>query len=280
MTVPNSRSLSAEHNRHDRLLVARFAAGDLEGNLQHEGQELVRRCSECAALAADITAISKSVAKMPAPRRTKDFRLTTEQADHLRGSRFDRWLRTITGSGWATVRPVAAVALSVGLVMSTVGALPLLSAGAATPTDALSAPNQPAPNQTAPLVAAGQPTPEATSNGRSDGPSALASPPPPEQGPVNPGGGAGESTAGDQLDTAYLQPTAAPEQSQPAVAQVPQPTLVKDGGSKDLTPPLPGTTSSPISGILLAGIALTLLALIAIVALFAARRRYNDPLLR
>ena len=267
MTVPNSRSLSAEHNRHDRLLVARFAAGDLEGNLQHEGQELVRRCSECAALAADITAISKSVAKMPAPRRTKDFRLTTEQADHLRGSRFDRWLRTITGSGWATVRPVAAVALSVGLVMSAVGALPLLSAGAAaSPTDALQLEQGP--------VAAGQPPAEATGGSRTQ------TEPPPGEGPVNPVGGAGESSAGDQLDTAYLRPTAAPEQSQPAVAQVPQPTSVKNGGGNHLTTPLPGTTSTPISGILLAGITLTLVALIAIVALFAARRRYNDPLLR
>jgi hypothetical protein len=262
MTVPNTRSLSAEHNRHDRLLVARFAAGDLEGHLLHEAQDLVRRCSECAALAADITAISKSIAKMPAPPRTKDFRLTAEQADHLRGSRFDRWLRTITGSGWATVRPVAAVALSVGLVMSAVGALPLLSAGvAATPTDALQLEQGP--------VAAGAPTSAPTSNGRSDSPAPIAS-----LGVQPPGDAGVESTAGEQIDQAYLQPT------EGTVAQVPGPTAVKDGGGNTLSSPIPGTNSTPINSLLLIGVAVTVLALIALVALVAARRRYYDPLLR
>ncbi|MEA2676852.1 MAG: hypothetical protein QOJ81_993, partial [Chloroflexota bacterium] len=129
--MPNTHSLSAEHRRHDRLLVARFAAGDAAFGQEHEAQDLVRRCSECAALAADIAAISRAVANMPAPPRPRDFRLTTEQAAQLRGSRFDRWLRTITGSGWATVRPLAAVALSVGLVMSVVGFLPVIGAGPA-----------------------------------------------------------------------------------------------------------------------------------------------------
>src|SRR5690242_16863300 len=115
MTVPNS-PISAQHSRHDRMLVARIAAGDA-GAQEHEAQDLIRRCSECAALAADISAIAHSVAQLPAPARTRDFRLSADQADHLRGSRFDLWLRTLTGSRWATVRPVAAVALSVGLVM-------------------------------------------------------------------------------------------------------------------------------------------------------------------
>jgi hypothetical protein len=272
MTVPNSRSLSAEHNRHDRLLVARFAAGDLEGNLQHEAQDLVRRCSECAALAADITAISKAVAKLPSAPRTKDFRLTADQADHLRGSRIDRWLRTITGAGWATVRPVAAVALSVGLVMSAVGALPLLSAGAAaSPTDVLQL-------EQGPVVADGGPTSAPTSDGRSGGPTSLVSAPPPGQNQTNPEGGF--ASAGDNIDNAYVQATATATDAGVAVAPQPQPTSGKNTIGGDLTTRLPGTTSTPISGILLAGIAVTVLALAAIVALFAVRRRYYDPLLR
>ncbi len=73
--MPNTHSLSAEHRRHDRLLVARFAVGDAGFGQEHEAQDLVRRCSECATLAADISAISNSVARMPAPPRprSRDF---------------------------------------------------------------------------------------------------------------------------------------------------------------------------------------------------------------
>src|SRR5512147_3229975 len=143
MAVPNNHSLVAEHRRHDRLLVARFAAGDASGAQEHEARDLVKRCSECAALAADISAISSSVAKLPAMPRPRDFRLSAEEAAKLRGSRIDRWLRTISGSGWATVRPAAAVALSVGMVMSVVGALPIVGAVANAPAETFFATNAP-----------------------------------------------------------------------------------------------------------------------------------------
>src|SRR5687767_5319191 len=126
MAVRNSRSAASDHRRHDRLLVARFATGDAEFGQEREAKDLMRRCSECAALATDISLISKSMAKLPAARRTRDFRLTPDQAERMRGSAFERFFRALTGSGWTVVRPVAAVALSIGMVMSVVGVLPIL----------------------------------------------------------------------------------------------------------------------------------------------------------
>jgi hypothetical protein len=115
----------SEHARHDRLLVSRFGAGDAYPSEEAEARELVGRCAECARLAADMQVLRSSLAALPAPRRDRDFRLTAEQADRLRGSALQRWLRTLAGPGLAPVRPLAGVALSVGLVLVMVGvALP------------------------------------------------------------------------------------------------------------------------------------------------------------
>lgn len=273
MAVPNNRSLSAEHRRHDRLLVARFAAGDASGAQEHEARDLVRRCSECAALAADITAISTSVAQLPAAPRSRDFRLTSDQAARMRGSRFDRWLRALTGSGWATVRPVAAVALSVGLVMSVVGALPILGAATGASADTFFATD-------APIAVVGQPSPQQTDGGRNG--SGAAPGATPGKADVIPGPplGAVESTAGNLVDNDYPeQHTGAPAEQQPNPQQ-PQPTTGKSGIGADLNQPLPGATHGLRDTILLAGILVTLVALFVLALLYAARRRYSDPLLR
>ncbi len=268
MAVPNNRSLAAEHRRHDRLLVARFAAGDATGAQEHEARDLVRRCSECAALAADITAISASVAQLPATPRTRDFRITSEQAARMRGSRLDRWLRSITGSGWATVRPVAAVALSVGLVMSVVGALPILGAAGNAPSATFFATTAP--------IAEGPSTPMSPTDVRAGSPGAQVSP---GIAVLNPGDAGAESTAGGQIDNAYLeQQTDAPAEQQPN--QQPQPTTGKSGVGNDLNRPLPGATNGLRDVILIAGILVTLVALLVLALLYAARRRYYDPLLR
>ena len=249
--MPNTHSLSAEHRRHDRLLVARFAVGDAGFGQEHEARDLVRRCSECAALAADISAISKSVAKLPAQPRPRDFRLTAEQAAQLRGSRIDRWLRTISGSGWSTVRPVAAVALSVGMVMSVVGFLPVIGAanGGPTVTDAAHVP------------VAGAPTPQEPGGRSTDLPGAPTS----QEGDGNGGVGSAESPPGENLDNAYLTAeTDAPLGGQP----------------NDMGAPLPGTGAGVRDLVLLSGIAVTIAALVILALLYAARRRYYDPLLR
>ena len=264
--MPNNLSLSAEHRRHDRLLVARFAVGDAAFGQDHEAADLVRRCNECAALAADVRAISGSVAKLPATPRPRDFRLTTEQAANLRGSRLDRWLRTITGSGWATVRPLAAVALSVGMVMSVVGVLPSFSAVA--PAPASTAEQQPV---------AAVPTPQRTTDNRTGSGSGtplaslgdlVSSPGSAQIHPDNPEGvvASPQPPIDTGIDNVYVQAT-------PAVA--PQP-----GQPNDVHKQLPGTGSSLPGALLLVGLVVTVLALAVLALLYAARRRFYDPLLR
>ena len=123
MNVNNGRSLTrSEHRRHDRLLVTRFAMGDAYPSERDEASTLVEKCAECAELAADVKLIASSVSRVPVAPRTRDFMITAEQADKLRGGRVSRWLRSLGTPGWAMLRPVAGVALSIGLVMAVVGA--------------------------------------------------------------------------------------------------------------------------------------------------------------
>ena len=117
-------STHADHRRHDRLLIARFAADDAYPAEIEEARTQIAACSDCAALAADIQILSRAVAGVPTPARTRDFRLTVEQADKLRGSWLERLMRGFAGPGLGTLRPVAGVALSIGLVMAVAGALP------------------------------------------------------------------------------------------------------------------------------------------------------------
>ncbi len=123
MNVHNGSSLiRSEHRRHDRLLVTRFAVDDAYPNEREEALKLVETCSECAALAADVRLVSAVVPRLPVAPRTRDFTITAEQAERLRGSGLSRWLRTLAMPGWTALRPVAGVALSIGLVMAVVGA--------------------------------------------------------------------------------------------------------------------------------------------------------------
>ena len=116
--------MHADHRRHDRLLIARFAADDSYPLEIEEARTQIAACSDCAALAQDIRALSRVLANVPTPARTRDFRLTVEQADRLRGSWLERFMRRLAGPGLDTLRPVAGVALSIGLVMAVAGALP------------------------------------------------------------------------------------------------------------------------------------------------------------
>lgn len=123
MNVHNGSSLTrSEHRRHDRLLVTRFAMDDAYPNERDEALKMVETCSECAALAADIRLVAIAVPRLPVAPRTRDFTITAEQAERLRGSGLSRWLLTLAMPRWTSLRPVAGVALSIGLVMAVVGA--------------------------------------------------------------------------------------------------------------------------------------------------------------
>jgi hypothetical protein len=116
---------ASEHARHDRLLVTRFGAGDAYPAELAEARQLVERCSECARLAREISLLRAATADLPVASRTRDFLLTERDAERLRVSAFDRWLRRLAAPGLAPLRPLAGVAVSVGLALAVVGvALP------------------------------------------------------------------------------------------------------------------------------------------------------------
>ena len=115
-------SHDAPHASHDALLVAQLASGDvLDGSQRQEAERLVRSCPACAALAADLRAISRVVAWEPRSPRRKDFRLSPADAERLRGSAFSRFLRRLSLPQGDALRPTALGALSVGLLFVVAG---------------------------------------------------------------------------------------------------------------------------------------------------------------
>ncbi|MGC8633398.1 MAG: hypothetical protein ACP5VP_01820 [Candidatus Limnocylindrales bacterium] len=178
------------HAAHDQLLVVRFVAGEVSEAEAAAARELLSSCPDCRLLAADLAAISRATADLPAPIRTRDFRISPEDAARLRRSRLRGWLSRLTGgldgaSGRAgagrlvPLQRLAEAAVAIGLVMAVVtspvgvpgftpGAATLPSAGQAVsgregpasttrtaPTAAPAAPAAAAPAAAAPASAAG-----------------------------------------------------------------------------------------------------------------------------
>lgn len=122
MSRPRSLPPAADHQQHDTLLVAQFVAGDpLEPERQDEARQVLAGCAACAALAADLPAISRAVAQEPVPPRRRDFRLTPEQAEGLRGNALTRFMRRLSLPRSRAFQPAAAGVLSIGLLLVVAG---------------------------------------------------------------------------------------------------------------------------------------------------------------
>ena len=123
MSRPGPRPPAApDHERHDALLVAQFVAGDpLDPEQRAEAQHLVAGCAACAALAMDLPAVSRAVAQEPVPPRRRDFRLSPEQAEELRGNTLTRFLRKLSLPRSRAFQPAAAGVLSIGLLFVVAG---------------------------------------------------------------------------------------------------------------------------------------------------------------
>ena len=118
MSRPSPSPTAAEHERHDPLLVAQFAAGDtLSPDRRVEAERLVATCHACAALAADLPLIARAVAREPVPPRRRDFRLQPEEAEQLRGNAVTRYLRRLSWPTSRAFQPAAAGLLSIGLLV-------------------------------------------------------------------------------------------------------------------------------------------------------------------
>ena len=129
MSRPGPLPPAADHERHDALLVAQLSAGDpLAPEQRAQAEQLVGTCGACAALAAELRAVSVAVSREPVPSRRRDFRLSPEQAQQLSGNPLTRFLRRLSPPTARAFQPAAAGVLSIGLVF--------LVAGYAWPDDA------------------------------------------------------------------------------------------------------------------------------------------------
>ncbi len=112
------------HSDHDALLVARFAAGDVTPAEAELARRLLATCPDCRLLASDLRAIARATADLPAPTRTRDFRLSPELAARLRRSGWRGWFRRLgdVGGGSAgrlvVAQRLAGAVVAIGLVMA------------------------------------------------------------------------------------------------------------------------------------------------------------------
>jgi len=132
MTKPSQTYVPDDHAGHDRQLVVAFASGDLPAADVPDAQAQVARCRHCAALVDEISRISAAMREdLVAPPRSRDFRLTADDADRLRGGTFTRLLRRLGGPRLQVLQPLAGAAMAVGIVlMATTAVLPAFSGAA------------------------------------------------------------------------------------------------------------------------------------------------------
>jgi hypothetical protein len=132
--MPHVReAIPASHDRHDTLLVAALAAGDLAGTDRDQALAQTASCAECAALHADLVAIATATATLPPPIAAsgRDFRLTPAQAASLRRTGWRRFLPT--GGFRPLSRPLGVALATFGIAGLLIGTQPLqLGGGAAT----------------------------------------------------------------------------------------------------------------------------------------------------
>lgn len=132
------------HAAHDLLLVAAFAADDVEAADRIRAEALLASCAECTALAADLQAIARATAELPAAVRPRDFTLRPEDAARLRPLGWRRLAAAFGARRLDVTRPLAAGLTTLGLAGLLVSGLPLLPLGGSAGAAASAAPS-PAP---------------------------------------------------------------------------------------------------------------------------------------
>jgi len=132
MNTRNHGPDAGSHDRHDRLLVAASAAGDLGGSDLARAEALRTTCRDCRVLHAELLAIAAATRHLPAPVRppAMDFRITPDRAIELaRGGLWRRLLRPFGQPGSGAIRPLAAAFTTLGLAGLMLATLPNLQLG-------------------------------------------------------------------------------------------------------------------------------------------------------
>lgn len=128
-----------DHAGHDELLVVAYASDDLVGGDAERAAVLVASCSECGRIAADVRALRTNVAGLPAPRRTRDFRLTEEDAARLRPRGWRGLVAILAGPRLSLAAPVGTAIATLGIVGLLVAVAPSSFMAGAASAPALSA---------------------------------------------------------------------------------------------------------------------------------------------
>jgi hypothetical protein len=254
-------SLPDGHALHDRLLVARAAADDLDAHDRTAAKALLERCPDCRALAAELRALRSTASALPAPGRPRDFRLTAAQAERLRGGALRRLLAPLGAPAFGFLQPLAGAAVAIGLGLLVVTSLPMAMGGAASaPQPQFAEGGQPAAASDGAAQPSPQPTAATAPRGAMESPGRTG-----ELGSVR-GSGAGPSpTPGTQTDKS----TGAPGSPTPSSGQP---------GSGTGVLALRDELGRPLPDWRFFGVALVVLGLGLLVARRYARR--EDPLLR
>jgi hypothetical protein len=129
MTHPSTAHVPDDHAGHDRQLVVALACGDLPDEDVADARALIARCRRCAALVDEIERISAATRQdLVAPARPRDFGLTTDDAERLRGGALSRLLRRLGGPRLQVLQPLAGAAMAIGIVLlATTAILPSFS---------------------------------------------------------------------------------------------------------------------------------------------------------
>ena len=118
--------LPDDHHQHDLALVAALAAGDAQGRDHTRATQLVTDCTHCALVRDDLVALAAELRTLPAPRRTRDFRLTADQAAALKPTGWRRLLGVFGSSGFRFATPLGTTMATLGIAGLLLAAVPSL----------------------------------------------------------------------------------------------------------------------------------------------------------
>jgi len=189
--IPDIRA----HDQHDPERIAAYAAGDATGDELAEAIALVAGCPACAELHRDLRAIAAALPALPPPARTRDFRLTAEQAAALRPTGWRGVVALLAGPRFSLAAPLGTGLAALGLVGLLVGWGGLPTTGSTATGSAAEAASPIAvavPAATTLTGPGGQGQPGAKADtwvaAAASGPPVTSEVPVPSAGPVAPGG--------------------------------------------------------------------------------------------
>ncbi len=116
---------------HDESLIARLAVDDVDPREAGAAQQLVAECPACAELLSDLRAIAAATAALPAPSRTRDFRLTEADAARLRPGGWRGLVARFGTPGFAFTKPLATGLATLGIAGLILASLPASLGGSA-----------------------------------------------------------------------------------------------------------------------------------------------------